>query len=345
MGTISQLTVTNLAEVSVPGSYMVLTHPNETDGVHGQVRPINLSRDVPQLMRLLRLVFSPTLDADGRRALNALSSKPVTLLRLNRLAGGLTPGFVWEVDGTLVGNISIIPTQQRHRAIIANVAVHPDYRRQGIAFRLMNATLAYLRQQGVSMVMLQVDVSNTGARRLYEQFGFDWIGATQLWRATSSQWETVRDDSGVVIRPIKRGEHQQAYTVDTNCFARELNWPEPLQPNHYKHSWWQRISNLLNGKQFEAWVIPDAHDRPLAVGSISGEWGRPYHLAVRVPEVWREEMTRPLLAKLLRRLTYLRQRTIFIEHVDDDDVMQTLLRSAAFRPTRRLGTMKLIFDG
>ena len=39
----------------------------------------------------------------------------------------------------------------------------------------MNATLAYLRQQGVSMVMLQVDVSNTGARRLYEQFGFDWI--------------------------------------------------------------------------------------------------------------------------------------------------------------------------
>ena len=132
MGTISQLTVTNLAEVSVPGSYMVLTHPNETDGVHGQVRPINLSRDVPQLMRLLRLVFSPTLDADGRRALNALSSKPVTLLRLNRLAGGLTPGFVWEVDGTLVGNISIIPTQQRHRAIIANVAVHPDYRRQGL---------------------------------------------------------------------------------------------------------------------------------------------------------------------------------------------------------------------
>lgn len=344
MGVISQHTVTKLVEVSAPGSYMVLTHPNETDGAHGTARPINLSRDVPQLMRLLRLVFSPTLDADGRRALNALSTKPVTLLRLNRLAGGLTPGFVWEVDGTLVGNISIIPTKQRHRAIIANVAVHPDYRRQGIAFRLMNTTLAYLRQHGVSTVMLQVDVSNTGARRLYEQFGFAWIGATQLWRATSSQWETVRDDSDLFIRPIKRSEYRQAYTVDTDCFASELHWPEPLQPDHYKQSWWQQLNNMLNGKQFEAWVIPDRNDTPLALGSISGEWGRPYHLAIRVPDMWREEMTQPLLAKLLRRLTYLRQRSIFVEHVDGDDVLETLLRSAAFRPTRRLGTMKMIFD-
>ncbi len=57
-----------------------------------------------------------------------------------------------------------------------NIAVHPDYRRQGIAEKLVNSLVAALKERGNHSLMLEVRVSNESARKLYEKLGFQQVG-------------------------------------------------------------------------------------------------------------------------------------------------------------------------
>ena len=61
-------------------------------------------------------------------------------------------------------------------ADIMNVAVHPDYRRQGIAENLINTLVAELKKRGCHALLLEVRVSNTPAITLYEKLGFEQVG-------------------------------------------------------------------------------------------------------------------------------------------------------------------------
>lgn len=307
----------------------------------GHLRPLNLGRDAAQVMALLNHVFAPTLDAEGRRMLNTLSNKPYLMTRLSKLAGGVIPGFVWEEDGRIVGNVSIMASRLPGRFIIANVAVAPDYRRQGIARELMIASLNHLREHEAQTVMLQVDAGNNGAQRLYEQLAFTTIGTMTLWHASFAAVRDIEPGAPVNIRQLRGSEHAIAYQIDAASCPVDLNWPDSLTPGHYRmglRRWWD---NFLNGRQSETWVVPDTDDRPLALASIWSEWSRPHKLTVRVPPMWRADLTQPLLAKVLRRVRYLRRRSVQVEHDAFDEPVNQLLRAANLRPRRSLTTMRL----
>ena len=57
-----------------------------------------------------------------------------------------------------------------------NVAVHPDFRRQGIAEKLVVRLVEELKVRGNHSLMLEVRVSNEPARKLYEKLGFIQVG-------------------------------------------------------------------------------------------------------------------------------------------------------------------------
>lgn len=57
-----------------------------------------------------------------------------------------------------------------------NIAVHPDFRRLGIAEALIYALIAELKAVGSHCLTLEVRSSNTPAIRLYEKLGFARIG-------------------------------------------------------------------------------------------------------------------------------------------------------------------------
>src|SRR5689334_12615255 len=94
----------------------------------------------------------------------------------DRLLDGLEQGFVWIENGRLVGNVSVspanLPRSEGVGFIVANVAVHPDYQRQGLAHSLVMAALDLIRQKRADLALLQVDASNEVARRLYTRLGF-----------------------------------------------------------------------------------------------------------------------------------------------------------------------------
>ena len=61
-------------------------------------------------------------------------------------------------------------------ADMMNIAVHPDYRRQGIGEQLVTRLVEQLRRQGSHILMLEVRISNGPAIALYEKLGFFQVG-------------------------------------------------------------------------------------------------------------------------------------------------------------------------
>jgi ribosomal-protein-alanine N-acetyltransferase len=64
---------------------------------------------------------------------------------------------------------------------ILNVAVHPNYRRQGIARRLMEKILLEARQERMRTVNLEVRRGNLPAISLYHCLGFHQVGVRRRY--------------------------------------------------------------------------------------------------------------------------------------------------------------------
>lgn len=61
-------------------------------------------------------------------------------------------------------------------ADITNIAVHPDYRGEGIGRKLLQLLIKIAREKRMSAITLEVRESNIPAQRLYESAGFEHCG-------------------------------------------------------------------------------------------------------------------------------------------------------------------------
>eukprot|EP00347_Sterkiella_histriomuscorum_P022383 403330679 len=58
------------------------------------------------------------------------------------------------------------------RGYIAMLAVHPEYRRIGLGRNLIKKSLDHMKEQGADEVILETELTNISALKLYESFGF-----------------------------------------------------------------------------------------------------------------------------------------------------------------------------
>ncbi|MFA5675316.1 MAG: ribosomal protein S18-alanine N-acetyltransferase [Christensenellales bacterium] len=79
--------------------------------------------------------------------------------------------LVAELKGHVIGYCSMHTVVDEGH--IMNMAVLPDYRRKGIAEKLLKTMIAL---SGLNYFTLEVRMSNFGAVRLYEKLGFEIIG-------------------------------------------------------------------------------------------------------------------------------------------------------------------------
>lgn len=61
-------------------------------------------------------------------------------------------------------------------AHVATFAVHPEYRRNGVGWRLLLHALKDTSQEGATHAFLEVRAGNESAIKLYEKFGFTRVG-------------------------------------------------------------------------------------------------------------------------------------------------------------------------
>ncbi len=169
------------------------------------LRPFDMRRDLSAVADLVELCFADTLDPDGRDYLRRMRSaggrdsdgSTASILRSAQgWASSPMTGYVWVEDGQIVGNVSLIPyfIQTQRHYLVANVAVHPKYRRLGIARRMTEQAVAYVREHRVASVWLHVREENQAALDLYHSLNF-------IERAVRTTWLTDPDYSSIEKPP------------------------------------------------------------------------------------------------------------------------------------------------
>ncbi|HKM39023.1 MAG TPA: ribosomal protein S18-alanine N-acetyltransferase [bacterium] len=82
--------------------------------------------------------------------------------------------LVAVVQGTVVGYAGMwVLVDEAH---VTNIAVLPEWRRQGIAKALLSRLIEIAIAGGADKMTLEVRKSNWGARQLYQDFGFQALG-------------------------------------------------------------------------------------------------------------------------------------------------------------------------
>lgn len=85
----------------------------------------------------------------------------------------LLPGKVWVEDGKIVGAVLYQRRGASQHWMVSTVATMPEYRRRGIARKLVVAGLEYIRAKKGEVAVLDVIDANYPAYKLYESLGFE----------------------------------------------------------------------------------------------------------------------------------------------------------------------------
>lgn len=244
----------------------------------GHLRPYDAGKDLAVVADLIELGFANTLDEDGHRYVSQMrsASANASVFGLGGLAGRLAgvpgDGYVWEQDGRVVGNLTLIPylISARRYFLIANVVVHPDYRRQGIGRALTERGIEHARRAGAPAAWLHVREDNPGAIALYRQLGFEQ-------RAVRTSWRAVGEGPRPVLPPrtTVRSQRSQDWDLQREWLQRtypaELTWHLPLRLNSLRPGLVGGFYRLMTDLNIAQWsLISDGRLQAVASWQSSG---------------------------------------------------------------------------
>lgn len=125
-----------------------------------QMKIIDMNeKHIPELAKLEKICFS-----------QPWSEKSLAEELDNRTAHFL----VAESGDNIVGYIGIFVVCES--CYVSNIAVFPEYRRQGAAKQLIESACAAAEENGAESISLEVRPSNAAAVSLYESVGFEEVG-------------------------------------------------------------------------------------------------------------------------------------------------------------------------
>lgn len=332
------------------GASPILSDTSAEDGL----RPVNLRTDLRPLADLIELVFAESMDEGGRAAIREMRylshmGYGLNLIsRLNDLALGISLGYVYVADGKLVGNVSIYPAGYPKGVdpawIIANVAVHPDYQRRGIAYQLMEASLDMIRNRRGRQAILQVNYDNIGAQRLYERLGFVYERAWRTWRRSSFTKSPMTTPHNFHITRLRSSEWQTEYELAKRIRPNQrggLGWLMPLHKSYFYTPWWKQIIDIFSMNSTEKLIIRDENTGELKASFWLESTMSSTSMRTRLlidPDGNHEPYAHALLNNVLRRFS---RSTILFEHPREDDIVNELLTAYQFKVKRDLWHMRL----
>ena len=185
---------------------------------------------------------------------------------------GMFGGFVWEESGRMVGVVLYERQGTTQAWHISTVGVHPEYRRRGIARKLVTAVLEELRKQGGVQATLGVIDRNVPAYSLYESLGFErYKHSVQFELTADAAPEGRKLPSGYVRECVKRSEEWRVqYELDKRITPPQLTRYTPVVPGRYRAPALLRpflpIRRLMQQREEKTIVVRPEAQRPVAWG-------------------------------------------------------------------------------
>lgn len=231
----------------------------------GVARPLNILRDLAGVADLVETCFSATMDLDARIQIEQMRRNARDTHFLSwapRVVDTLSlplSGFVWESDGKIVGNVSLIPFHKWGRSIylIANVATHPNYRRGGIGRTLTSMAMQRALERGADEIWLHVREDNPGAIKLYQGLGFIEKARRTTWKTMDTiggRFSPVQtpDDFKISIRKDKNWEWQKKWLE--RSYPSALGWyGEQRSWSSFAPTIWNSLYHLITDTDLIHW--------------------------------------------------------------------------------------------
>lgn len=243
-----------------------------------RIRPIVLRKDLQEIADLIDLCFSENMDAEGRDYLRHIRQIARSLGGL--LVEGSTPensqlpfhGFLWEENGMIIGNLTLIQVRKvdRYTYLIANVAVHPDWRRKGIGTQLTQRAIAHVREHGGRKIHLQVRSDNPSAIHIYRELGFEETArrTTWIWNPEGKPVAVTGGKIQVAKRRNEEWSEQKEWL--RRIYPWSLTWNLPFNMERIKPGFWHLLEILLEGGSLKGW---SAHQGGNDIGTAVWESG------------------------------------------------------------------------
>lgn len=238
----------------------------------GGLRKVNPRRDMSALADLIDVGFAENLDAAGldmvttMRRLGRLGWLGWLVARLTLPPAAYPQGFVWESEGQVVGNASLMPVAGfPHRWVMANVVVLPQYRGRGIGADLVRASIDLVRQRRGKKIILQVDDNNTAAQKLYAGLDFKPLTTRRTWLRGAGEPASASVQSDTVH---KRSPNQwrTQWELALKIHPEGLVWPYPPLRMIFQSRRWLSPPGVRPGHH---WVWIRDHQ---ILGSLTARW-------------------------------------------------------------------------
>lgn len=310
---------------------------------HPHLRPLNVLRDLPAVADLIELCFSPTMDHDGQRYLSDMrrASRDDSFLRwaarVAETASMPMMGYVWEQDGRIIGNASLIPFRDRGKRVflIANVATHPDFRQRGIGRALTERVMRQARDKKASAIWLHVRDDNPDAIKLYQELGFEEAARRTTWQASPDR-HFSNPDADFEILP----RHPRFWSIQQDWLRRlypmDLNWYQSWNTNALRPGLWNWLYLLFIDFNIRQWAAV-RNDELLATLAWMPQGGRSESLfAATDSAATSSEALTGLLIHARRTVTDPPYLTLDYPTGEMTDAIQ----AAGFRPRRTLLWMR-----
>jgi len=226
-----------------------------------QIRPFDARRDMAMVADLIEECFADTLDKDGERYIRQMRDYARNAGLINwapippEWMGGPFIGYVCERDQKIVGNISLISYRvgRKPNILLANVAVHPDYRRIGIAKKLTHQAINHARRKNTSEIWLHVREDNQAAISLYRGLGFREITRRTTWIC---QREALKFDTppGIQIRNRSYTDWEQQKIWLVENYPPELSWHSPMKLGSLTPGWAGSLKRFFSNLFIQQWA-------------------------------------------------------------------------------------------
>ncbi|MEP7200178.1 MAG: GNAT family N-acetyltransferase [Chloroflexota bacterium] len=260
-------------------------------------------------------------------------------------------GYVWEADGYIVGNATLgLAKAQTGLWLLSNVAVHPSYRRRGIARALVETAIRETQRHGGKWLTLQVHGDNLGARALYQATGFRSLETfTEFGGAFAQPLRSAAGESGSSARAQlvapSREQWAQAQALvsahlpsDLRTFRHALagSFQMPYRRNGLDH-----IGELLRGVQRANWCV--VRDGVVAGGMVAQTqlgWGT-HRVGIYIAPSAQGHVESLLLTSALQHIErYASRRALFICPASHTALIEQL-RARGLRETRSVELMAI----
>jgi [ribosomal protein S18]-alanine N-acetyltransferase len=110
---------------------------------------------------------------------------PERSFRFELTENPVSRGWVAEVDGRIAAMLILwFIVDEAH---IATIAVHPEFRRQGIGEQILIRALQAVRGEGAQRAFLEVRAGNAAAQAMYLKYGFEVVGVRPHYYRDNSE--------------------------------------------------------------------------------------------------------------------------------------------------------------